>query len=166
MNQSILKKQNKKKQKGNNHISGLSNRYDTKYKIIMMHFKILSAFLALVAASTCDAFAPSMTSNRLPSVNGISTSPRVVGFPLQMSDNDAAAEGETAATDEGEPEPAPEDPEVTAIKNEIADLEKQLKEKKSQVDYLQDAADLNSKAGYARKVAEMENMRRARSVSL
>lgn len=128
-----------------------------------MHSKTLSAFLAaLVAASTCDAFAPSMASNRLASVNAISSSPRV-GVVLHMSDNDAAAEGETAATDESEP--APEDPEVTAIKNEIADLEKQLKEKKSQVDYLQDAADLNSKAGYARKVAEMENMRRARSVS-
>ena len=88
--------------------------------------------------------------------------------------NDAAASAEEQQqeeeVDEEEssppPPPPPEDsPEVMAIKQEIADLEQQLKEKKSQMNYLQDAADLNSKAGYARKVAEMENMRRTRSVS-
>lgn len=82
---------------------------------------------------------------------------------------EAAAEGEEEAppTEEAPPaEEAPkEDPEVKAIKEEIAELEKTLKEKKSQIQYLQDSAERYSKAGYARKVAEMENMRRTRSVS-
>jgi len=83
---------------------------------------------------------------------------------------EAAAKGEEEAppTEEAPPaEEAPpkEDPEVKAIKEEIAELEKTLKEKKSQIQYLQDSAERYSKAGYARKVAEMENMRRTRSVS-
>merc|ERR1712087_556949 len=35
--------------------------------------------------------------------------------------------------------------------------------KKSQISYLKDSTETYSKAGYARKVAEMENMRRTRS---
>lgn len=58
-----------------------------------------------------------------------------------------------------------EDPEIEALKEEIADSEKKLKEKKRQLMNLSDRADDFSKEGYARKVAEMENMRRARSVS-
>lgn len=58
-----------------------------------------------------------------------------------------------------------EDPETIALKEEIAKLEAELKEKRRQVEYTADQADEYSQAGYARKVAEMENMRRARSVS-
>ena len=64
-----------------------------------------------------------------------------------------------------EVEEVEEDPEVTALKEEIAALEKVLKEKESKVEYLQNDQDKYSKGGYARKVAEMENMRRIRSVS-
>lgn len=58
-----------------------------------------------------------------------------------------------------------EDPEVAALKEEIALLEAQLKTKKSSLSYALDQIDEYSKAGYARAVAEMENMRRVRSVS-
>ena len=71
-------------------------------------------------------------------------------------------------TEEAAPEEAPEiqeDPEVTAIKEEIAQLESTLKEKRRELAYVSDKADEYTKSGYARKVAEMENMRRARSVS-
>lgn len=76
---------------------------------------------------------------------------------------DSAEEGEDDA-DEKEEEPQ-EDPEITALKEEIAALEATLKTKRSTLSYTQDQAEEYSKGGYARKVAEMENMRRARSVS-
>jgi len=62
-----------------------------------------------------------------------------------------------------EEEPA-EDPEVTALKEQIAKMEKVLKEVRQKVADVSDRADDFTKTGYARKVAEMENMRRARSV--
>lgn len=58
-----------------------------------------------------------------------------------------------------------EDPELTALKEEIKTLESTLKSRRQQVQTMQDRAEHYSKAGYARKVAEMENMRRDRSVS-
>jgi hypothetical protein len=67
-------------------------------------------------------------------------------------------------TEEKEEEPE-EDPELVALKEEIAQLESTLKNKKTTLSYTQDQVEEYSKAGYARKVAEMENMRRVRSVS-
>jgi hypothetical protein len=66
---------------------------------------------------------------------------------------------------EEEKEAEPED-ELTTLKKEIATLEATLKSKRNTVQYTKDTAEEYSKAGYARKVAEMENMRRVRSVSL
>jgi molecular chaperone GrpE (heat shock protein) len=63
-----------------------------------------------------------------------------------------------------EKEEEPED-ELTTLKKEIASLEATLKSKRNTVQYTKDTAEDYSKAGYARKVAEMENMRRVRSVS-
>ena len=72
---------------------------------------------------------------------------------------------ENAAPAAEESSAPPEDPEVVRIKEEIANLESALKSKRLAVADMSDRADEMSKAGYARKVAEMENMRRARSVS-
>jgi molecular chaperone GrpE (heat shock protein) len=58
-----------------------------------------------------------------------------------------------------------EDPELKALKEEIAALEKTFGEKKSALEYALEQCEEYSKTGYARKVAEMENMRRVRSVS-
>lgn len=80
-----------------------------------------------------------------------------------------AGEGAEEDAPEGEEEEAPEvedDPEVVAIKEEIDQLESTLKEKRRELAYVSDKADEYTKSGYARKVAEMENMRRARSVSV
>jgi hypothetical protein len=57
-----------------------------------------------------------------------------------------------------------EDPELVKLKEEIHTLELTLKSRRQQVQTMQDRAEHYSKAGYARKVAEMENMRRDRSV--
>lgn len=73
-------------------------------------------------------------------------------------------EEESGEASEEEEEPQ-EDPELVALKEEIAELEKQVKEKRRQANDVADRAEEYTKTGYARKVAEMENMRRARSVS-
>ena len=81
-------------------------------------------------------------------------------------DTEARTEGEADAPVEDEVvEEEQEDPEVVAIKEEIAQLESTLKDKRRELAYVSDKAEEYSKSGYARKVAEMENMRRARSVS-
>jgi vancomycin resistance protein YoaR len=58
-----------------------------------------------------------------------------------------------------------EDIELTALKEEIKQLESTLKSKRTNLSYTQESAEEYTKSGYARKVAEMENMRRLRSVS-
>ena len=73
-----------------------------------------------------------------------------------------AEEGDAA---EEEPEEPPEDPEVTALKESIAELESTLADKKSKLQYELEKCEEYSKSGYARKVADMENMKRVRSVS-
>jgi hypothetical protein len=88
------------------------------------------------------------------------------GEPVNTDDQveeDFVAEEQTE--EEPQEEPQEEDPELVALKEEIAKLEAEVKEKRRQVEYTSDQADEYSQAGYARKVAEMENMRRARSVS-
>jgi hypothetical protein len=81
----------------------------------------------------------------------------------QADESEASDEIEDEATEEEEqPE---EDPEVTALKKKIEELESTLKSKKSTIAYTTEQSEEYSKGGYARKVAEMENMRRKRSVS-
>jgi len=70
-------------------------------------------------------------------------------------------EGETA--EEEVVEEPPEDPEVTALKESIAELEATLADKKSKLQYELEKCEEYSKSGYARKVADMENMKRVRS---
>ena len=74
----------------------------------------------------------------------------------------AASEEEVPVADDD----AEEDPEITALKEEIASLETELKMVRRKVADVSDRADDFTQPGYARKVAEMENMRRARSVRL
>ncbi len=82
--------------------------------------------------------------------------------------NDASAADEATTAEGGEANlvsASAENAEVTAIKEEIAKLEEQLKQKHREIITVKDMAEEFSKVGYARKVAEMENMRRFRSVS-
>ena len=80
----------------------------------------------------------------------------------------AAVEEEEEVVDlgaepENEEEPK-EDPEMVALKAEIAKLEADVKVARRKAADTSDRAEEYTKTGYARKVAEMENMRRARSV--
>lgn len=80
----------------------------------------------------------------------------------ELTVDDAAAVNEQQ--EDIEEDPPQEDPELVALKEEIAILEQKLKEKRRQSAAMGDSADEMSKAGYARKVAEMENMRRKRTM--
>mmetsp|Transcript_41060 Transcript_41060/g.118045 ORF Transcript_41060/g.118045 Transcript_41060/m.118045 type:complete len:256 (+) Transcript_41060:125-892(+) len=80
---------------------------------------------------------------------------------MQEEEADSSYDGEDEP--ESENEAPQEDPEVSALKQEIADLESELKAKKTTLSYSLDQVEEYSKAGYARAVAEMENMRRVRS---
>jgi hypothetical protein len=85
---------------------------------------------------------------------------------------DAAAGAETAAmgapaeTQEEEVEESKEKDELAALKTEIGDLEATLKSLRSSFAWTTDKADDFSKAGFARKVAELESMRRTSQVRL
>jgi len=76
----------------------------------------------------------------------------------------AATEEEEEENDDNEEEEEQEDPDLKALKEEIAALESELKTARRKAADVGDRADDFTEAGYARKVAEMENMRRARSV--
>jgi len=75
---------------------------------------------------------------------------------------DESASNDNDSTDEEEGGP-PEDPELTALKESIAALEATLTDKKSKLQYELEKCEEYSKSGYARKVADMENMKRVRS---
>jgi hypothetical protein len=85
-------------------------------------------------------------------------------------DGEAASAAATKQQNEGgeqqqqQQEQEEEDPALVALKEEIAKLENDLKAMRRRVSAVQDSAEDFTKAGYARKVAEMENMRRARTV--
>lgn len=74
------------------------------------------------------------------------------------------ATDDDATTTTTEMTPPVEDPEIIAMKEEITKLEQEVKSARRQLADINDRADDYTKTGYARKVAEMENMRRARSV--
>lgn len=66
-------------------------------------------------------------------------------------------------TPESPSEEAPqEDPEITALKEQIAKLESEVNAKKSSLSAIQEMADIYTKEGYARQVAHVENNKRMR----
>jgi len=79
------------------------------------------------------------------------------------ADSEATSSGDDQSMETDQAPVPEEDPEVTTLKQEIAKLEAELKSKKSSLSFVLDQVEEYSKAGYARAVAEMENMRRVRS---
>jgi len=88
-----------------------------------------------------------------------------------MTEDEKASEGDDSADESAsndndstdEEEGPPEDPELMALKESIAALETTLADKKSKLQYELEKCEEYSKSGYARKVADMENMKRVRS---
>lgn len=72
---------------------------------------------------------------------------------------ETSVEGEVVAEEEEEPK---EDPELKAMKDEIAELESALKQKNRDLNSIESMVDKFSKAGYARKVAELDQLRKNR----
>ena len=124
--------------------------------------------LALVGGMLqADAFSLNGQRATVASLRDVTATPQVA--PLYMSEEAEEAPEEPVAEEgdaaEEEPEEPPEDPEVTALKESIAELESTLADKKSKLQYELEKCEEYSKSGYARKVADMENMKRVRSVS-
>lgn len=146
------------------------------------------AALLLVASSQTAAFSPytsqglnlyqPYTSNQnvpfvrpslLQSRRSIIVSMAEESEDKDAEDKEAEAVEETDAEgndseEETEEEPK-EDPEITALKEEIASLESELKAKRVELSKTQDLADDYTEKGYQRKCADMENMRRMRSAA-
>ena len=76
--------------------------------------------------------------------------------------NGAEDESEESVADT---EAEEEDREIQALKEEIASFESELKAKQRNLAQVQDNVEKYSKTGYARRVAEMEDMKRMRQVS-
>lgn len=73
--------------------------------------------------------------------------------------------GEEGQQGEGGEEEPKEDPEVTAIKEEIAALEAKIKSRRNDLASIIDSVEKYSKAGYARKVAEMDQIGKMRGAA-
>lgn len=126
-------------------------------------FLFLASVFVLSFVST-DAFVlrPSLTTRaKTVSYSNPRYLLRMATEESETENEEVTAESETQEEAEEEEE---EDPELKALKEEISKLEAELKEKRRQVMYTSDQADDYTKSGYALKVAEMENMRRARSM--
>jgi len=84
----------------------------------------------------------------------------------QESVEEVSAETEAVEDEEEEQESIEEvDPEVKALKDEIAELESTLKQKNRDLNQSERMADEYTQSGYARKVAEMEELRKRRKAS-
>lgn len=139
--------------------------------------RVLVAFLALCMSSAISLALVSPVSNSKNGLSGIippgTLRPRASfsspsWLSMQAADGEmenGSGEQELSVEDVAAVKAAPEeDPEVVALKEEISKLEAELKSKKSSLSYVVEQVEEYSKSGYARQVAEMENMRRVRSV--
>lgn len=80
---------------------------------------------------------------------------------------DETSKGEEATTEatEASVEETAVDEEMEAIKKEIANLESQLKAKNRELDGIEKMAEQYTKGGYARKVAEMEQIKKTKTAA-
>uniref|UniRef100_A0A7S2R1B9 GrpE protein homolog n=1 Tax=Eucampia antarctica TaxID=49252 RepID=A0A7S2R1B9_9STRA len=130
----------------------------------------LALLVILCAPTTTDAFG-AVTPQYSRHLSGVS---RPIPFVLH---NDAAESEDVAAaasdeeesteelieeTEEEKEEESKEDAELAAIKKEIADLESSLKLKNRELNSIESMVDKFSQAGYARKVAEIDQLRKMR----
>lgn len=137
-----------------------------------MTFLLALCAVMLMAADAFSIQCPSRHSSAvltpIPSRVTAAAPPMTFSTTVLGMSEEASAETENDDGDEAEEEDASpsEDPDVKALKEEIAKLEAQLAEEKSKLEAALDECEEYSKTGYARKVADMENMKRVRSVSV
>ncbi|KAL3802297.1 hypothetical protein ACHAWO_002145 [Cyclotella atomus] len=124
---------------------------------------------ALSIALSLAASAPSIYSfSTVPSITTSSSRVSSPTFPIRMADTETSEESNETpeAPADAATEPEPEDPEITALKSQIAALETDVKSKRSSLSSIQELADRYSKEGYARQVALMENNKRIRGANM
>ena len=130
----------------------------------------LEGFAPLSVRSSASTSVSPSTHNRIAfAVTGpVATPPSALGAKAEeAAANDESAEEEEAAADDDEEEAPPaEDPELTALKEEIAKFEAQLADKKRAMQTVLDGMENYSKKGFTRKVAQIENLRRNQEVRL
>ena len=134
---------------------------------------------ALLVMGCTDAFSPLVMRGKAVHREALTLNPTTLATldisptpigRLFMAEGDGEGGDESSAAAEGDNDaPASstsssEDSSLAMMKKEIEQLEQDLKAKKSSLMYAQDQVEEYSKSGYARAVAEMENMRRVRLV--
>jgi hypothetical protein len=96
----------------------------------------------------------------------VETTEETASAEAELTDDEPVVELTESDADAAQEEEAAEDPELVALKEEISAMEKTLKERRVQVALTADTADDFTSGGYARKVAEMEQMRKNKRVSI
>ena len=130
-----------------------SRRYSVSFQVRLSSANTDEGTTEQEAATTADSVEVNTS-------DGINETETITEITATANDDVASTVGAL----EVEPPPVVEDPEITAMKEEISKMEQEIKSVRRQLADINDRADDYSKTGYARKVAEMENMRRARSV--
>eukprot|EP00563_Minutocellus_polymorphus_P004453 CAMPEP_0181043770 /NCGR_PEP_ID=MMETSP1070-20121207/12894_1 /TAXON_ID=265543 /ORGANISM="Minutocellus polymorphus, Strain NH13" /LENGTH=279 /DNA_ID=CAMNT_0023122139 /DNA_START=25 /DNA_END=864 /DNA_ORIENTATION=- len=129
---------------------------------------------SLASIATCDAFVvPAARSCSLFSVSPAHVISSASSLRAEAGESEGEAaeasatspEGGEGQQGEGEEEQPKEDPEVTAIKEEIAALEAKIKSRRNDLASIIDSVETYSKAGYARKVAEMDQISKMRGAA-
>jgi len=142
----------------------------TQYISIPFTMSIISnyilLFLSLFSYVNCFSF---KTSGRNPFTSSLiakqqTVIPKHVIYLSEESPEASGDEGETT-TEAKEEEKPKEDPEITALKEEISTIETTLKNLKMKYNTLTEAVEYNSEKGYLRKCAEIDNTRRSREMS-
>ena len=129
----------------------------------------LEGFAPLSVRSSASTSVSPSTHNRIAFAvtSPVATPPSALGAKAEEAvANDESAEEEEAADDDEEEAPPAEDPELTALKEEIAKFEAQLADKKRAMQTVLDGMENYSKKGFTRKVAQIENLRRNQEVRL
>lgn len=116
-------------------------------------------FLSLSAFFVADAFVHHPCNKLF-----VGTTNQVNKYALFAEQEEETTTDETTSVEETaeEEEEPQEDPEVTALKEEIASLESDLKAKRSNLNNVQENVERYTQGGYARRVAQMEDMKRIR----
>ncbi|GFH45741.1 hypothetical protein CTEN210_02215 [Chaetoceros tenuissimus] len=134
--------------------------------------RIPSVALLLLALSpvSIDAFSVPRNQMQTSSFAAQAIRPAVIRPTISLfAEGEEAAEAHeeevTAEVTEDEPNAEEEDPEITAIKKEIAELENTVKNKNRELDTIEKLGEQYTQGGYARKVAEMEQNKKNKAAA-
>eukprot|EP00550_Attheya_septentrionalis_P003740 CAMPEP_0198283152 /NCGR_PEP_ID=MMETSP1449-20131203/2824_1 /TAXON_ID=420275 /ORGANISM="Attheya septentrionalis, Strain CCMP2084" /LENGTH=293 /DNA_ID=CAMNT_0043979677 /DNA_START=100 /DNA_END=981 /DNA_ORIENTATION=+ len=140
---------------------------------------LIAVAAALLLTNPTDGFGMSSSAVRRVEVSSQSCgmvmcpSPRSSRMTFLRAEEETEAESgdaeevvaEVVAEEEAEEEEPKEDVEIAALNEEIAKVETKIKTTRKDLNSAKNSVDEYSQAGYARKVAQMENMRKIRGAT-